>query len=102
MAQHANNLGTIMKQKGFTLIELMVAVIIGITILMIVVGAISGVNSGSNISWGVNGMTESRCIEGYKFVIGEHGQPRQILDEFGKGVRCGNPDPGKMGSFGSQ
>jgi hypothetical protein len=46
-------------------------------------------------------MTESRCIEGYKFIVGQEGQARQILDEFGKGVRCyPNPEPGKPGSFG--
>lgn len=91
-----------MKQRGFTLIELMIGIVVFgilITIAMKFLGAASGNNS---ISFGINGMTESRCIEGYKFVIGEHGQPRQILDEFGKGVRCyPNPEPGKPGSFGS-
>ena len=90
-----------MKQRGFTLIELMVAVVICGILFMLVAGAVGG-RGNSNISFGINGMTESRCIEGYKFVIGEHGQARQILDEFGKGVRCySNPDPGKIGSFGS-
>lgn len=77
-----------MKQRGFTLIELMVVLvmigIVGITVVNIVMGAAVG----SSISWGINGMTESRCIEGYKFVISENGQPRQILDELGKGVKC--------------
>ncbi len=89
-----------MKQRGFTLIEMMVAVVIGLTVLLMIAGAVGGVSSGNNISWGINGMTESRCIEGYKFVIGEHGQPRQILDEVGKGVRCENPNAGKPGTFG--
>lgn len=89
-----------MKQRGFTLIEIMIVLVIGLIVVQVIFGAIG--SKDSNISWGLNGMTESRCIEGYKFVIGEGGQPRQILDEFGKGVRCGNPDPGKMGSFGSQ
>ncbi len=89
-----------MKQQGFTLIEMMVAIVIGLTVLLMIAGVVGGASSGNNISWGINGMTESRCIEGYKFVIGEHGQPRQILDEFGKGVRCENPNVGKPGSFG--
>jgi hypothetical protein len=45
-------------------------------------------------------MTESRCIEGYKFIVGQEGQARQILDELGKGVRCENPNAGKPGAFG--
>lgn len=79
-----------MKQRGFTLIELAISIIFGLTILMFVFGFLGAVNSGgnSNISFGINGMTESRCIEGYKFIVGQEGQVRQILDEFGKGVRC--------------
>lgn len=90
-----------MKQRGVTLIEAMVFVVIGLTVLMIAAPILFGsTNTNSNVSWGINGLTESRCIEGYKFIIGEQGQPRQILDEFGKGVRCENPNAGKPGSFG--
>lgn len=77
-----------MKQKGFTLIELMIVIVIVMIFGSVLMGFIGSVNGNSNISVGINGVTESRCIEGYKFVIGDGGQPRQILDEFGKGVRC--------------
>lgn len=78
-----------MKQRGFTLIEIMISCVFVATIIMIVIPVIVGTTQGnSNVTWGVNGMTESRCIEGYKFIVGQDGQARQILDEFGKGVRC--------------
>lgn len=79
-----------MKQRGFTLIELMVVIAIGMVVVSVGLGFLGVTSGNSNVSMGINGMTESRCIEGYKFVIGQHGQPRQILDEFGKGVRCAN------------
>ena len=77
-----------MKQKGFTLIELMVSVVFFLCIIAFVMSAINGFTGPNTISWGLNGMTEMRCIDGYKFVIGEHGQARQVMDEFGKGVKC--------------
>lgn len=75
-----------MKQNGFTLIEILIVFVI----IIIGLSFISSMSrlGGSGLSFGINGMTESRCIEGYKFVVGEHGQARQILDEAGKGVRC--------------
>lgn len=92
-----------MKQRGFTLIEIMVVLVVVAIVIMVAIPAIVGTSqSNSNISYGINGMTETRCIEGYKFIMGTQGNPRQILDEFGKGVRCyPNPEPGKPGSFGS-
>lgn len=77
-----------MKQRGFTLIELMIVIVMLIIIGSIVLGAIGAASGNSHLSIGYNGVIESRCIEGYKFVSGEGGAPRQILDEFGKGVRC--------------
>lgn len=77
-----------MNQRGFTLIEAVVIVCIVMILAAVAVPAFNGKISTDGITYGVNGMTESRCIEGYKFVIGSDGNARQILDEFGKGVRC--------------
>ncbi len=89
-----------MTQRGFTLIELMVVIVILGIVFTIAAGAIGARQDNSNISYGINGMTESRCIEGYKFILGTDGNARQILDEFGKGVKCENPNAGKPGAFG--
>ena len=75
-----------MKQRGFTLIEVIIVFIIIAIVGMVGFGAVRGSNS--NITYGAMGMTESRCIENYKFIMDQRGNSRQILDEFGKGVRC--------------
>jgi prepilin-type N-terminal cleavage/methylation domain-containing protein len=87
-----------MLQRGVTLIEMMVVFVIISVIGLIAAPVIFGTsNNTSNVSWGVNGMTESRCIENYKFIVSQDGNARQILDEFGKGVRCETAS--KPGSF---
>lgn len=88
-----------MKQRGFTLIEVMVAVIFFVVVVSIFAGAMGANQGNSNISYGLNGMVESRCIEGYKFIVTQD-TTRQVLDEFGKGVKCENPNIGKPGAFG--
>jgi prepilin-type N-terminal cleavage/methylation domain-containing protein len=77
-----------MKQRGFTLIELMIVIVVILTVIMAVANVINGTGAGNTVSWGINGITESRCIDGYKFVVGEHGQARQVMDELGRGVKC--------------
>lgn len=76
-----------MKQRGFTLIELMVVIAMGMILISVVANVAGFAQGNSSISLGINGVTESRCIEGYKFIITQD-STRQILDEFGKGVRC--------------
>ena len=86
------------KQKGMTLIEMMVVFVIITAIGLIAAPVLFGtVGPTGNVTWGVNGMTESRCIENYKFIVSQDGNARQILDEFGKGVRCETVS--KPGSF---
>ena len=84
-----------MKKNGFTLIELIVLlVIIGIAFsvgfgIYKAGGGESSINCGeSSINFGINGITETRCIGGYKFIVGNGGQARQIMDSYGKGIPC--------------
>jgi prepilin-type N-terminal cleavage/methylation domain-containing protein len=79
-----------MRAKGFTLIELIIGLaIIGIAATMLI-NFISVLDGKSTISFGLNGVTEIRCVSGYKFIHGADGSVRQVMDEFGKGVRCDN------------
>lgn len=89
-----------MNERGFTLIEMIAAIGIFVIFVMIIVGAGTSMSGNSNISIGINGMMETRCVEGYKFIVDQDGRSRQILDELGKGVRCENPNAGKPGAFG--
>ena len=89
------------KLRGFTLIEMMIVIVMLLIAATVIANVAGGISGNSTVSYGVNGMTESRCIENYKFIIDQKGNSRQILDEFGKGVRCENPNAGKPGAFGS-
>jgi hypothetical protein len=78
-----------MKRKfGFSLAETLIYIAIAGVFIMMVLRVGAALTSGSGVSIGLNGLTEVRCIEGYRFVISGEGQARQILDEFGKGARC--------------
>ena len=62
-----------------------VVILIGVSIAVNIVGAING---NSEYSFGLNGIVETRCQGGYKVVINQEGHIVQLLDSFGKGVRC--------------
>lgn len=76
-----------MKQRGFTLIELMVVIAMVLIVGAMLATGFAGMSNAGNVSVSINGVIETRCIEGYKFIITQD-STRQILDEFGKGVRC--------------
>lgn len=79
------------KQRGyFTMIEIMIC--IGIVAILGTVGfnVYHGVRGDSTVNYGINGMTESRCIDGYKFIVGERGFVQQVIGANGGGVQCNN------------
>lgn len=77
-----------MKQKGFTLIEVMIVIAIIAILFAVALPAIFGTKQTTNVSFGINGAIEERCISGYMFIIGHDGRSTQVLNEFGKGVPC--------------
>ena len=80
----------VINQSGFSLVELAIAItFIAIAGIMIFnIGSSFFGNNKSNISIGINGLSEVRCIDGFKFVVGSHGQSRQMVNENGGGIRC--------------
>lgn len=77
--------------KGFALIEFFVFLAcFGIIVAI----ALSGYNRSynrsnrSNISYGMNGSIENRCINGLSFIINQRGNVTQIMDSYGRGVAC--------------
>ena len=75
-------------KKGFTFIEVLIVISIVGIIAAIAVPVIMGAEPDSTMSVGYNGVTEVRCISGYKFVVADRGHTTQILDSQGHGVSC--------------
>lgn len=68
--------------KGFTLIEIVITIAI-----ICIIGGIIHTNS-NNVSVGINGIVETRCINGLQFIVGEKGRSTQVMDTYGHGVSC--------------
>lgn len=74
------------ESSGFSLIEIMIVLAI-ITILGAVLIRVLTEPSG-NYTYGANGMTETRCINGLMFVVGQSGSVQQMIGESGGGISC--------------
>lgn len=88
------------KVKGFTLIEVMIVIaIIGILaaiLIPVLAGDTKHTPTKSTVSYGVGGVVETRCIDGYRFIIGgQDSSVRQVMDAFGRGVKC-DPETGDV------
>jgi type II secretory pathway pseudopilin PulG len=67
------------RNKGFALIEIIVAV----EILMIITISAIGLLMGGKLD-----NMRVRCTDGYKFVYTDTGDMRQLMNDQGKGVKC--------------
>lgn len=74
-------------QKGYSLIELIIVIALVMGVGLTAFTMVSGGSTG-NLSMGLNGMTEVRCIGGYKHTVGANGQARQMVNENGGGISC--------------
>jgi hypothetical protein len=73
-------------QKSTPPIDVMIIIA---SVLMLVIISLSFTNnSGGGYSIGINGVTETRCINGFRFVITSQGYATQITGQDGKPVPC--------------
>lgn len=73
------------KNRGFTMVELVVGSAIMIIAIMVAFNFVKGQTS--NFSFGIMGTVETRCVDGYKFMIGNR-SATQVLDEKGRAIPC--------------
>jgi hypothetical protein len=84
---------------GFSAPELLILIAL---VLILVIGgkAILDGWSTRGVGFGVNGVVETRCIEGRKVLVGQSGSVQQLLDDEGGGIPCSEPDRGGIHSKG--
>lgn len=71
--------------KRITVVEgfILLAIIMIIGSLFFTVGS-----NKDSYSFGVNGLTETRCQNGYLVIVGGSGSVQQVLNENGGGIKC--------------
>ena len=74
------------KSSGFSLIEIMIVLAIVTILGTVLIQVLTG--SSGNYTYGANGMTETRCINGLMFVVGQSGSVQQMIGESGGGISC--------------
>ena len=75
-------------RNGRSLIEYAVIFIFASVGCITVFNIYVAITSSSSLSWGINGVMEMRCVNGMQFTVDQSGNARQVIDEFGKGLRC--------------
>ena len=68
-------------------IALMIAGLLLFWFFLMLFSATSTSNGGT-VTYGLNGVVESHCMDGYRVVVGARGHVTQLLDEQGHGIKC--------------
>jgi len=75
--------------RGFTIIEMLIVIVVVLTVGAVIITGHKMKDTPTNdvTSRGYYGIVETRCINGYQFVL-SYRDIRQVMDECGHGVKC--------------